>query len=53
MKKNIRVGILGLGRIGKMHAKNIATMKEFEIVRGVDHSAVLQGAGGRFLRPGH
>lgn len=36
MKKPIRVGILGLGRIGKMHAKNIATMKEFEIVRGVD-----------------
>ncbi len=36
MKKPIRVGILGLGRIGKMHAKNIATMKEFEIVRGAD-----------------
>ena len=29
MKKPSRVGILGLGRIGKMHAKNIATMKEF------------------------
>lgn len=36
MKKPIRIGILGLGRIGKMHAKNIATMKDYEIVMGVD-----------------
>lgn len=32
----IRIGILGLGRIGLMHAANISTMPEFEIVRGVD-----------------
>ena len=32
----IRIGILGLGRIGLMHAKNISTMQEYEIVRGVD-----------------
>ena len=36
MAKKIRVGILGLGRIGKMHARNILTMKEFEVVVGVD-----------------
>lgn len=36
MKQPIRIGILGLGRIGKMHAKNIASMKEFEIVCGSD-----------------
>ncbi len=36
MANKIRVGILGLGRIGKMHARNILTMKEFEVVMGVD-----------------
>lgn len=36
MNQPIRVGILGLGRIGKMHAKNILTMKEFEVVCGAD-----------------
>ena len=36
MSKPIRLGILGLGRIGRMHAKNILTMKEYEVVIGVD-----------------
>lgn len=34
--KKIKIGILGLGRIGIMHAKNISTMPEYEIIRGVD-----------------
>ena len=34
--KKIKLGILGLGRIGSMHAQNINTMPEFEIVHGVD-----------------
>lgn len=36
MKSPIRVGILGLGRIGKMHTRNLLTMKEFEVVCGAD-----------------
>lgn len=36
MNQPIRVGILGLGRIGRMHAKNILSMPEFEVVLGVD-----------------
>ncbi len=36
MQNKIRVGILGLGRIGIMHTRNIATMDEYEIVCGVD-----------------
>ncbi len=32
----IKLGVLGLGRIGKMHIKNIAQMGGYEIVRGVD-----------------
>lgn len=36
MKKPIRVAMLGVGRIGKMHTRNILTMKEFEVVTGMD-----------------
>lgn len=36
MSKPIRIGILGLGRIGRMHARNIASMKDYEIVMGAD-----------------
>ncbi|MDO5548855.1 MAG: inositol 2-dehydrogenase [Eubacteriales bacterium] len=36
MKKTIRLGILGLGRIGIMHAQNILAMPEFEVVMGAD-----------------
>ena len=36
MNKPIRVGILGLGRIGITHAENLATMKEYEMVMGAD-----------------
>ena len=36
MNKPIRLGILGLGRIGRMHLQNILTMKEYEVVIGVD-----------------
>ena len=36
MSSKIRLGVLGLGRIGKMHIKNIVTMDEFEILRGCD-----------------
>lgn len=36
MNEPIRVGVLGLGRIGRMHVKNILSMPAFRIVRGVD-----------------
>lgn len=36
MNKQIRIAVLGLGRIGKMHIENLLSMKEFEIVCGVD-----------------
>ena len=34
--KKIKVGILGLGRIGRMHIQNMQAMREFEIIQGVD-----------------
>lgn len=34
--KKIRLGVLGLGRIGQMHIENIFSMPEFTIVRGAD-----------------
>lgn len=36
MRKKVRLGILGLGRIGIMHVQNILAMPEFEIVIGSD-----------------
>ncbi len=36
MKQPIRIGVLGLGRIGKMHIRNLVAMKDFEIIHGVD-----------------
>ncbi len=36
MKKVIRLGILGVGRIGIMHIQNIRTMLEFEMVIAAD-----------------
>ena len=36
MKKPIKIGILGLGRIGQLHTRNISNMPEYEIVAGVD-----------------
>ena len=36
MEKKIRLGVLGLGRIGIMHVENILAMPEFEIVMGSD-----------------
>lgn len=36
MSKKIKVGVLGLGRIGKMHIMNMLQMGGFEIKRGVD-----------------
>ena len=36
MSNPIRLGVLGIGRIGKMHIKNILTMSEYEILCGVD-----------------
>ena len=34
--KKIKLGVLGLGRIGKMHVDNILTMPEYEITVGCD-----------------
>jgi myo-inositol 2-dehydrogenase/D-chiro-inositol 1-dehydrogenase len=36
MKKPIKIGILGLGRIGQLHTRNIGVMPDYEIVAGVD-----------------
>lgn len=36
MKTNIRLGILGLGRIGKMHIRNIMQVGGYEILVGAD-----------------
>lgn len=36
MKKPIRIGVLGLGRIGQMHVRNMQAMADFEVVAGVD-----------------
>lgn len=42
MKKPIRVAMLGVGRIGRMHTKNILEMKEFEVVIGLDPHLTAQ-----------
>lgn len=34
--EKIKIGLLGLGRIGIMHAHNVSLMPEFEIVMGAD-----------------
>lgn len=36
MKAPIRIGILGLGRIGQLHARNLAALPDFELAAGVD-----------------
>lgn len=36
MEKKIRIGVLGMGRIGRMHIKNILNMPDYEIVIGAD-----------------
>lgn len=36
MKAPIQIGILGLGRIGRLHARNLAALPEFAIAAGVD-----------------
>lgn len=36
MKKPIRVGILGLGRIGQLHARNLAALPDFDLAAGAD-----------------
>lgn len=36
MNKKINLGILGLGRIGKLHVENVVTMQEFNIVSVAD-----------------
>ena len=36
MKAPIQIGILGLGRIGRLHARNLAALPEFAITAGVD-----------------
>ena len=36
MERKIKVGVLGLGRIGKMHIKNMLQMGSFEIIHGSD-----------------
>ena len=34
--KKIKVGIVGLGRIGKMHAENLVSMQKYEVIVGAD-----------------
>lgn len=36
MKAPIRIGILGLGRIGQLHARNLAALPDFELIAGAD-----------------
>ena len=36
MRNPIKIGILGLGRIGQLHARNLAVLPDFSIVAGVD-----------------
>ena len=36
MKKPIKIGILGLGRIGCLHARNLKALPEFSLEAGVD-----------------
>lgn len=36
MKKPIKIGILGLGRIGRLHARNLKALPEFSLEAGVD-----------------
>ncbi len=36
MKAPIRTGILGLGRIGQLHARNLAALPDFELIAGAD-----------------
>lgn len=36
MKAPIRTGILGLGRIGQLHARNLAALPDFELAAGAD-----------------